>query len=225
MEAGVWLENKKGAGAKAAGAAKAVAAEAPKALAEAKLSQDGYVTILDEATFTDWLARLKKADVFAFDTETDGLDTLTANLIGLSFAIAPGEAAYLPVAHDYLDAPAQLDRAYVLEALKPLLEDALKVGQNLKFDMSLLARYGIEMRGIAYDTMLESYVLDSVGGRHDMDSLADRYLGHKTITFEEIAGKGKNQLTFNQIALEQAAPYAAEDADVTLQLHWRCGRS
>ncbi|QKO41381.1 DNA polymerase I [Serratia marcescens] len=222
VEAGVWLENKKGVGAKAAGAAKpAVAAEAPKALAEAKLSQDGYVTILDEATFTDWLARLKKADVFAFDTETDGLDTLTANLIGLSFAIAPGEAAYLPVAHDYLDAPVQLDRAYVLEALKPLLEDdnALKVGQNLKFDMSLLARYGIEMRGIAYDTMLESYVLDSVGGRHDMDSLADRYLGHKTITFEEIAGKGKNQLTFNQIALEQAAPYAAEDADVTLQLH------
>ncbi|MGP3136688.1 DNA polymerase I [Serratia nematodiphila] len=222
VEAGVWLENKKGAGAKAAGAAKpAAAVEAPKALAEAKLSQDGYVTILDEATFTDWLARLKKADVFAFDTETDGLDTLTANLIGLSFAIAPGEAAYLPVAHDYLDAPAQLDRAYVLEALKPLLEDekALKVGQNLKFDMSLLARYGIEMRGIAYDTMLESYVLDSVGGRHDMDSLADRYLGHKTITFEEIAGKGKNQLTFNQIALEQAAPYAAEDADVTLQLH------
>ncbi|MFV1478324.1 DNA polymerase I [Serratia marcescens] len=222
VEAGVWLENKKGAGAKAAGAAKpAAAVEAPKALAEAKLSQDGYVTILDEATFTDWLARLKKADVFAFDTETDGLDTLTANLIGLSFAIAPGEAAYLPVAHDYLDAPAQLDRAYVLEALKPQLEDekALKVGQNLKFDMSLLARYGIEMRGIAYDTMLESYVLDSVGGRHDMDSLADRYLGHKTITFEEIAGKGKNQLTFNQIALEQAAPYAAEDADVTLQLH------
>ncbi|HFF8946809.1 DNA polymerase I [Serratia marcescens] len=222
VEAGVWLENKKGAGAKAAGAAKpAVAAEAPKALVEAKLSQDGYVTILDDATFTDWLARLKKADVFAFDTETDGLDTLTANLIGLSFAIAPGEAAYLPVAHDYLDAPSQLDRAYVLEALKPLLEDdkALKVGQNLKFDMSLLARYGIEMRGIAYDTMLESYVLDSVGGRHDMDSLADRYLGHKTITFEEIAGKGKNQLTFNQIALEQAAPYAAEDADVTLQLH------
>ncbi|MCP1108247.1 DNA polymerase I [Serratia nevei] len=222
VEAGVWLENKKGAGAKAAGAAKpAVVADAPKALAEARLSQEGYVTILDEATFTDWLARLKKAEVFAFDTETDGLDTLTANLIGLSFAIAPGEAAYLPVAHDYLDAPPQLDRTYVLEALKPLLEDdkALKVGQNLKFDMSLLARYGIEMRGIAYDTMLESYVLDSVGGRHDMDSLADRYLGHKTITFEEIAGKGKNQLTFNQIALEQAAPYAAEDADVTLQLH------
>ncbi|WP_061799656.1 DNA polymerase I [Serratia ficaria] len=223
VEAGVWLENKKGAGVRTAGAAKPAAAapEAPKAAAEARLSQDGYVTILDEDTFAVWLQRLKKAEVFAFDTETDGLDTLSANLIGLSFAVAPGEAAYLPVAHDYLDAPAQLDRAYVLETLKPLLEDekALKVGQNLKFDMSLLARYGINMRGIAFDTMLESYVLDSVGGRHDMDSLADRYLGHKTITFEEIAGKGKNQLTFNQIALEQAAPYAAEDADVTLQLH------
>ncbi|CAI2148346.1 DNA polymerase I [Serratia ficaria] len=223
VEAGVWLENKKGAGVRTAGAAKPAAAapEAPKAATEARLSQDGYVTILDEDTFAVWLQRLKKAEVFAFDTETDGLDTLSANLIGLSFAVAPGEAAYLPVAHDYLDAPAQLDRAYVLETLKPLLEDekALKVGQNLKFDMSLLARYGINMRGIAFDTMLESYVLDSVGGRHDMDSLADRYLGHKTITFEEIAGKGKNQLTFNQIALEQAAPYAAEDADVTLQLH------
>ncbi|QBX67654.1 DNA polymerase I [Serratia quinivorans] len=224
VEAGVWLEGKKGAGVKATSAAKSSAsavAETGKAPAEATLSQEGYVTILDEDTFTEWLEKLKKAEVFAFDTETDGLDTLTANLIGLSFAIAPGEAAYLPVAHDYLDAPTQLDRAHVLAALKPLLEDekALKVGQNLKFDMSLLARYDITLRGIAFDTMLESYVLDSVGGRHDMDSLSDRYLGHKTVTFEEIAGKGKKQLTFNQIALEQAAPYAAEDADVTLQLH------
>ncbi|MEB6338006.1 DNA polymerase I [Serratia rhizosphaerae] len=222
VESGTWLQGKKG-GAKAASAAKSsgAAAETPKAAAEAKLSQDGYVTILDEKTFAEWLERLKKAELFAFDTETDGLDTQSANLIGLSFAIEPGIAAYLPVAHDYLDAPEQLDRAYVLETLKPLLEDekALKVGQNLKFDKSLLARYDINLRGIAYDTMLESYVLDSVGGRHDMDSLADRYLGHKTVTFEEIAGKGKNQLTFNQIALEQAAPYAAEDADVTLQLH------
>ncbi|AHG20219.1 DNA polymerase I [Chania multitudinisentens RB-25] len=219
VEAGTWLENKDN-GRKAANAAAkpAALAETPKA---ATLSQEGYVTILDEETFVDWIERLKKAEVFAFDTETDGLDTLTANLIGLSFAIAPGMAAYLPVAHDYLDAPAQLDRTHVLAALKPLLEDekALKVGQNLKFDKSLLARYGIDLRGIAYDTMLESYVLDSVSGRHDMDSLADRYLGHKTTTFEEIAGKGKNQLTFNQIAFEQAAPYAAEDADVTLQLH------
>nr|WP_315293142.1 DNA polymerase I [Serratia proteamaculans] len=224
VEAGIWLEGKKGAGVKVTSAAKSSAsavAETGKAPAEATLSQEGYVTILDEDTFAEWLEKLKKAEVFAFDTETDGLDTLTANLIGLSFAIAPGEAAYLPVAHDYLDAPAQLDRAHVLATLKPLLEDekALKVGQNLKFDMSLLARYDITLRGIAFDTMLESYVLDSVGGRHDMDSLSDRYLGHKTVTFEEIAGKGKKQLTFNQIALEQAAPYAAEDADVTLQLH------
>ncbi|KFB88184.1 DNA polymerase I [Serratia grimesii] len=224
VEAGVWLEGKKGAGVKATSAAKSSAsavAETGKAAAEATLSQEGYVTILDDDTFAEWLEKLKKADVFAFDTETDGLDTLTANLIGVSFAIAPGEAAYLPVAHDYLDAPVQLDRAHVLATLKPLLEDekALKVGQNLKFDMGLLARYDISLRGIAFDTMLESYVLDSVGGRHDMDSLSDRYLGHKTVTFEEIAGKGKKQLTFNQIALEQAAPYAAEDADVTLQLH------
>ncbi|MBP1133443.1 DNA polymerase-1 [Serratia sp. PL17] len=220
VEAGIWLEGKKGTGVKAASAPKAIAA-VEKEPAEATLSQEGYVTILDEDTFAEWLEKLKKADVFAFDTETDGLDTLTANLIGLSFAIAPGEAAYLPVAHDYLDAPVQLDRDHVLATLKPLLEDekALKVGQNLKFDMGLLARYDIRLRGIAFDTMLESYVLDSVGGRHDMDSLSDRYLGHKTVTFEEIAGKGKKQLTFNQIALEQAAPYAAEDADVTLQLH------
>ncbi len=149
------------------------------------------------------------------------LDTLTANLIGLSFATEAGKAAYLPVAHDYLDAPVQLDRDEVLKQLKPILEDEkqLKVGQNLKFDRGVLLRYDIELKGIAFDTMLESYVLDSVSGRHDMDSLADRYLGHKTVSFEEIAGKGKNQLTFNQIALEQAAPYAAEDADVTLQLH------
>ncbi|KEY59808.1 DNA polymerase I [Serratia sp. DD3] len=220
VEAGSWLDNKSSHKAKSAVKAAALVEE-PRATVEATLSQDGYVTILDEETFADWLQRLRKADVFAFDTETDGLDTLTANLIGLSFAIEPGVAAYLPVAHDYLDAPPQLDRDYVLATLKPLLEDekAFKVGQNLKFDKSLLARYDIDLRGIAYDTMLESYVLNSVSGRHDMDSLADRYLGHKTITFEEIAGKGKNQLTFNQIALEQAAPYAAEDADVTLQLH------
>ncbi|MFJ5409392.1 DNA polymerase I [Pectobacterium punjabense] len=185
------------------------------------LSADGYVTILDEKTLLDWVERLKQAEIFAFDTETDGLDTLTANLIGLSFAIKPGEAAYLPLAHDYLDAPEQLDRTTVLALFKPLLEDEklLKIGQNLKFDKGVMQRYDIDLRGIAFDTMLESYVLDSVAGRHDMDSLAERYLNHKTITFEEIAGKGKNQLTFNQIALEQAGPYAAEDADVTLHLH------
>ncbi|MGE4801524.1 DNA polymerase I [Yersinia hibernica] len=222
VEAGKWLDGKKDRP-MAQTNNKSFAAVEPAAAAEvmAVLSQDNYQTILDDATLNAWIERLKNAEVFAFDTETDGLDTLSSNLIGLSFAVAPGEAAYLPLAHDYLDAPVQLDRDWVLAQLKPLLEDdkALKVGQNLKFDQSMLARYGIELRGIAFDTMLESYVLDSVAGRHDMDSLAERYLNHKTITFEEIAGKGKNQLTFNQIALEQAGPYAAEDADVTLQLH------
>ncbi|EKN3980498.1 DNA polymerase I [Yersinia enterocolitica] len=222
VEAGKWLDGKKDRPTAQASNKAFVAPEsAPVAEVTAVLSQENYQTILDEKSLSDWIERLKKAEVFAFDTETDGLDTLSSNLIGLSFAVAPGEAAYLPLAHDYLDAPAQLDRDWVLAQLKPLLEDdkALKVGQNLKFDQSMLARYGIDLCGIAFDTMLESYVLDSVAGRHDMDSLAERYLNHKTITFEEIAGKGKNQLTFNQIALEQAGPYAAEDADVTLQLH------
>ncbi|CRY19677.1 DNA polymerase I [Yersinia enterocolitica] len=222
VEAGKWLDGKKDRPTAQASNKAFVAPEsAPVAEVTAVLSQENYQTILDEKSLSDWIERLKKAEVFAFDTETDGLDTLSSNLIGLSFAVALGEAAYLPLAHDYLDAPAQLDRDWVLAQLKPLLEDdkALKVGQNLKFDQSMLARYGIDLRGIAFDTMLESYVLDSVAGRHDMDSLAERYLNHKTITFEEIAGKGKNQLTFNQIALEQAGPYAAEDADVTLQLH------
>lgn len=186
------------------------------------LSSENYVTILDEETLLTWVESLKKAPLFAFDTETDSLDNVSANMVGLSFAIEPGVAAYVPVAHDYLDAPDQIPGAdRVLELLKPLLEDdkVLKVGQNLKYDRGILANYGIELRGIAFDTMLESYILDSVAGRHDMDSLSDRWLKHKTITFEEIAGKGKNQLTFNQIALEEAGRYAAEDADVTLQLH------
>ena len=185
------------------------------------LSADGYVTILDQQTFDRWIEKLKKSDVFAFDLETDSLDTLSANIVGISFAVAPGEAAYLPVAHDYLDAPEQLDRKTVLAQLKPLLEDgtAFKVGQNLKYDRGVLKNYDIELAGIKFDTMLESYILNSVVGKHDMDSLSARWLKHKTVTFTEIAGKGKNQLTFNQIALEQAAHYAAEDADVTLQLH------
>ncbi|MEK9497221.1 DNA polymerase I [Photorhabdus sp. P32] len=189
----------------------------------ATLSSDNYQTILDQKSFDEWIEKLKKAPVFAFDTETDSLDTLTANLVGMSFAVSAGDAAYLPLGHDYLGAPEQLDREVVLAALKPLLEDSnlLKIGQNIKFDRGVLARYGIELQGIAYDTMLESYVLNSVAGmgRHDMDSLSERHLNHKTTTFEEIAGKGKNQLTFNQIPVEQAAMYAAEDADVTLLLH------
>ncbi|MEC6832820.1 DNA polymerase I [Photobacterium toruni] len=192
----------------------------PKVVAPT-IDRSGYETVLDEASFNNWLAQLKNADVFAFDTETDGLDYMTANLIGVSFAVEEGKAAYVPVAHDYLDAPAQLDRDWVLAQLKPLLEDKTlaKVGQNLKFDASIVARYGIDMQGIKFDTMLESYVYNSVVGRHDMDSLALRYLEHKNISFEEIAGKGKKQLTFNQIDLEQAGPYAAEDADITLRLH------
>ncbi|MDF4838266.1 DNA polymerase I [Vibrio parahaemolyticus] len=187
------------------------------------IDRSQYETILDEASFNAWLEKLKAAELFAFDTETDSLDYMVANLVGLSFAIDEGMAAYVPVAHDYLDAPEQLDRDWVLEQLKPILEDdaQAKVGQNLKYDASVLARYGIDMKGIKYDTMLASYVYNSVGGKHDMDSLALRFLQHSCISFEQIAGKGKNQLTFNQIELEQASPYAAEDADVTLRLHNR----
>lgn len=187
------------------------------------IDRSQYETILDQDTFIKWLDKLKAADVFAFDTETDNLDYMVANLVGLSFATEEGIAAYVPVAHDYLDAPEQLDRDWVLEQLKPILEDdaQAKVGQNLKYDASVLARYDIEMKGIKHDTMLASYVFNSVGGKHDMDSLALRFLQHSCISFEQIAGKGKKQLTFNQIDIEEASPYAAEDADVTLRLHNR----
>ncbi len=196
-------------------------APAEKKAVAPTIDRSGYEIILDEAAFNVWLEQLKAAKAFAFDTETDGLDYMTANVVGVSFAIEEGKAAYVPVAHDYLDVPAQLDRDWVLAQLKPLLEDPnqAKIGQNLKFDASIVARYGIEMQGIVFDTMLESYVFNSVVGRHDMDSLALRYLEHKNISFEEIAGKGKKQLTFNQIDLAQAGPYAAEDADITLRLH------
>jgi DNA polymerase-1 len=197
---------------------------APNVLAHhaaVSIDRSGYETILTEADFLVWLDKLNSVTLFAFDTETDGLDYMTANLVGVSFAVAEGEAAYVPVAHDYLDAPEQLSREWVLAQLKPLLEndDHAKVGQNLKFDMSILARYDIAMRGVKHDTMLASYVYNSVGGKQDMDSLALRFLQHSCISFEQVAGKGKNQLTFNQIDLEQASPYAAEDADVTLRLH------
>ncbi|ROS65698.1 DNA polymerase I [Vibrio crassostreae] len=187
------------------------------------IDRSNYETILDEASLNAWLEKLKASEVFAFDTETDSLDYMVANLVGLSFATEEGVAAYVPVTHDYLDAPQQLDRDWVLEQLKPILEDdaQAKVGQNLKYDMSVLARYGIEMKGIKHDTMLASYVFNSVGGKHDMDSLALRFLQHSCISFEQIAGKGKKQLTFNQIELGEASPYAAEDADVTLRLHNR----
>ncbi|AIR64527.1 DNA polymerase I [Cedecea neteri] len=219
VEAGKWMQAK---GAKpAVQPQKAAEIEAEPEAPASQLSYDNYVTILDESVLIEWIERLKKAPLFAFDTETDSLDNVSANLVGLSFATEPGVACYIPVAHDYLDAPEQISRERALELLKPLLEDekALKVGQNLKYDRGIMQNYGIELRGIAFDTMLESYTLDSVAGRHDMDSLADRWLKHQTISFEEIAGKGKKQLTFNQIDLETAGRYAAEDADVTLQLH------
>ncbi|SFG97544.1 DNA polymerase I [Neptunomonas qingdaonensis] len=180
-----------------------------------------YQVITEQAELDRWLDKLKAADLFAFDTETDRLDYMEAELVGVSFAVQAGEAAYVPLAHDYVGAPVQLDRNAVLAQLKPLLESEThqKVGQHIKFDMNVLARYNIELKGVAFDTMLESYVLNSVATRHDMDSLAQKYLGVKTVTFEEIAGKGKKQLTFNQVDLEQAGPYAAEDADITLRLH------
>lgn len=190
-------------------------------VAPCTIDRSNYETILTQADFERWLDKLQKADLFALDTETTSLNYMQAELVGLSFAVAEGEAAYLPVAHDYLDAPEQLDRDHVLASLKALLEDsnAKKVGQNLKYDKSVLANYGINLAGIAYDTMIESYVYNSIATRHNMDSLADKYLDHKTISFEEIAGKGKKQLTFNQIEIEPASAYAAEDADVTLRLH------
>ena len=180
-----------------------------------------YSVITDENEFLNWLEQLQSAELTAFDTETTSLDYMVAELVGVSFAVEAGKAAYVPVGHDYLGAPEQLDRNWVLKQLKPLLEDSSKkkVGQNLKYDESVLARYGIELKGIAFDTMLESYVLNSVATRHNMDDLAQFYLDYKTISYEEIAGKGAKQLTFNQIELEKAGPYAAEDADITLRLH------
>lgn len=179
------------------------------------------VTITDWDDFNEWLSALSAAPLFAFDTETTSLNYMQADIVGLSFAIEPGRAAYVPLCHDYPGAPDQLDRTQVLETLRPLLEDATrqKLGQNLKYDANVLARYGIRLMGIAHDSMLQSYVLDSTASRHDMDSLALKYLGQRAISFEDVAGKGAKQLTFNQVALEQAAPYAAEDADITLRLH------
>ncbi|WP_429110772.1 DNA polymerase I [Aeromonas media] len=194
---------------------------ADDAAAPATAIETDYSCILEEAEFDGWLAQLQAAPLFAFDTETTSLDYMEARVVGVSFAIEPGKAAYVPFGHDYLGAPTQLTEQQVLGKLKPLLEDParLKVGQNLKYDRNVLQNHGIDLQGIAFDTMLESYVLNSTASRHDMDSLASKYLGVETISFEDIAGKGAKQLTFNQIELEQAAPYAAEDADITLRLH------
>ncbi|WP_235040312.1 DNA polymerase I [Vreelandella profundi] len=193
--------------------------EAVSEVQSASAPRDDQV-ILEQADFERWLERLNKAERFCFDLETTSLNYMDAEIVGVGLALEAGEAAYIPLAHDYLDAPAQLDRKAVLAALKPLLEDSskTKIGQNLKYDISVLANYAISVAGPFADTMLASYVLNSTATRHDMDSLALKYLGEKTISFEEIAGKGAKQLTFNQIALEQAAPYACEDVDITLRL-------
>ncbi|HUT41958.1 MAG TPA: DNA polymerase I [Gammaproteobacteria bacterium] len=205
-----WLEElEEGDAVPSAGAARGPAVE------------PAYETVLDEVRFTAWLDVLEAAGEFAFDTETTSLDYMAARIVGVSFAVTEGEAAYVPLAHDYPGAPAQLERDAVLEKLRPLLEsrEIKKIGHHIKYDRNVLANHDIKLDGIGYDTMLESYVLDSTATRHDMDSVALKYLAHTTIKFEEVAGKGKNQLTFNEIPLETAAPYAAEDADITLRLH------
>ncbi len=190
---------------------------APLALAQPR----NYQKILSQEVLDAWLLRLAAAPLVSFDTETDSLDYMRARIVGLSFAITPGEAAYVPLGHDYAGAPQQLDRERVLTALKPWIEDASlpKLGHHLKFDTHILANYGIDLRGQRYDSMLESYVLNSVAIRHDMDSTAEKYLGIKTIHFEDVAGKGAKQITFNQVDVDRATEYAAEDADVTLRLH------
>ncbi len=188
---------------------------------ESSTVESKYDIVLSESDLAQWIKRLAAADLFAFDTETTSLEYMQARVVGVSFAVEPGSAAYVPFGHDYLGAPEQLSEEQVLGALKPLLEDQTKakLGQNLKYDANVLANHGISLRGIAEDTMLQSYVLDAAGNRHDMDSLALKYLGHSTIHFEDIAGKGAKQITFNQIEIKDAGPYAAEDADITLRLH------
>ena len=180
-----------------------------------------YETVLTEDRLLAWVEKIKAADLVAVDTETTSLNYMVADLVGISIAVDAGKAAYIPFGHDYLGVPEQLSGYTVMAYFKPLLEDPSikKVGQNLKYDMSIFAQHGVALQGIAFDTMLESYVLDSVATRHDMDSLANKYLGEQTIKFTDIAGKGVGQLTFNQISLELAGPYASEDADITLRLH------
>lgn len=180
-----------------------------------------YETLLTDADFERWLKKIESATLTAFDTETTSINYMQAELVGISFAIEAGEAAYLPVGHSYAGAPEQLDRNTVLKRLKPWLENNAhkKVGHHLKYDAHILANYDIDLNGMAYDTMIESYVLNSTAGRHDLDSVALRYLGVKTIHYEEVAGKGAKQIGFNEVSIEIATPYASEDADICLQLH------
>ena len=201
--------------------AKAAGQASDNGEAAEQAQENQYEIITEQADFDRWLVKLEAAELFAFDTETTSIDAQRAELVGVSLAVQPHEAAYIPVAHSYMGVPDQLDRDKVLAALKPYLEDPAKakVAQHAKYDINVLAHYDIRVQGVAFDTMLESYVLDATATRHDMDSLSLKYLGQGTIKFEDIAGKGSKQLTFDQIALEQAGPYAAEDADVTLRLH------
>ena len=189
--------------------------------AEIKVDKSLYTILSTEEEFNSWLTKLAASEYFAFDTETTSLNYMEAAIVGVSFAVAPGKAAYVPLAHDYIEAPEQLDRKWALDKLKPLLEDEAvsKVGQNLKYDAHVLKNHGITLRGIHHDSMLESYVLNSVATKHNMDALAKKYLNHDCISFEDIAGKGVKQLTFNQVDIKEAGPYAAEDADITLRLH------
>ena len=193
---------------------------APEAVAVSK-PELTTVTITQQSVLDEWISRLEDAPLFAFDTETTSLNYMQAEIVGVSFAVEPWEAAYVPLAHINPGLEGQLNREQVLEQLRPLLESDVikKVGQHLKYDANVLANHGISLRGIAHDTMLESYVLDAVGSRHDMGSLALKYLGQRVISFEEVAGKGAKQITFDHVPIEQAAEYAAEDADVTLRLH------
>ena len=197
-------------------------APAPAAAPAAPSATAGeYTAVLDEKTLEAWVAKLEAAELFAFDTETTSLEYMKAEIVGLSVAVKAGEAAYVPLAHRYPDAPAQLNRDKVLRRLKPLLEDPkrLKLGHHIKYDAHVLRNYGIELAGLRFDSMLESYVLDSVASRHDMDSLAEKYLGYQTVHYEDVAGKGAKQIGFDEVRVDIATRYAAEDADVTLRLH------
>jgi DNA polymerase-1 len=198
--------------------------ESKKAIVEpaAELAAQGeYESILDEARFQHWLQRLEKSDLFSIDTETTSLDPMRAEIVGVSFALETGKAAYVPLAHDGPGAPQQLNRKYVLDALKPLLEDdkKAKLGQNLKYDANVLSNADIVLRGVEHDTMLQSYVLNSTASRHDLDTLAKRHLGYDTIHYEDVAGKGAKQIPFSQVDVATATRYAAEDADIALRLH------
>lgn len=206
---------------KSQGASSEEAIEETAEVTERQEIETQYDIIYTKEAFNTWLTALKAAESFAFDTETTSVDYMQAELVGLSFAVEAGKAAYVPLAHDYPDAPQQLERDWVLTQLTPLLEDekSQKIGQHLKYDANVLSHYGIELRGVAFDTMLESYCLNSVATRHNMDALAQKYLDYQTVHFEDIAGKGAKQLTFNQIDIEKAGHYAAEDADITLRLH------